>query len=305
MCPLAPIGMTIAVTGSSGLLGSALVSRLVADGNRVVPLRRRRDEKEAELFVPAAENRADPFSFGFDAVVHLAGEPIAGGRWNAAKKQRIRESRVEGTRALCQTLARQPSPPRVLVCASAIGFYGNRGDELLDETSGSGEGFLAEVVRAWEQAAQPALGRGIRVVFLRFGMVLSGQGGALAKMCLPFRFGLGGAIGDGRQYWSWIALDDAVGALCHALTAKSLAGPVNGVAPHAVTNAAFVAALGQVLHRPALARLPAWLARMLLGQMADELLLASARVTPRRLLETGYVFRHPELPAALRHVLGR
>jgi uncharacterized protein (TIGR01777 family) len=300
MRPEASAAMTIAVTGSSGLVGSALTSRLMNDGHRVVRLRR---EKGSERFCPAAENRSDPFLP--DAVVHLAAEPIAGGRWNPAKKRRIRDSRVEGTRSLCQALAEQAPPPRVLVCASAVGFYGNRGDELLDETSGPGEGFLAEVVQAWEQAARPAVQCGIRVVFLRFGMVLSSQGGALGKMLKPFRFGLGGRIGDGRQYWSWITLDDAVGTVCHALNTVGLAGPVNAVAPHAVTNAAFTAALGQVLRRPTFARLPAWVARILFGQMADELLLASARVVPRRLTETGYAFRQAELLTALGQMLGR
>ena len=206
---------------------------------------------------------------------------------------------------MCQTLAQQAPPPRVLVCASAIGFYGNRGDELLDEESGPGEGFLAEVVQSWEQSARPAVERGIRVVYLRFGMILCRQGGALGKMLGPFQCGLGGRIGDGRQYWSWITLDDALGAVCHALTAKSLMGPANVVAPQAITNAAFTAALGQVLGRPTFAHLPAWAARVVFGQMADELLLASARVVPRRLTETGYVFRHGELLAALDHLLGR
>jgi hypothetical protein len=292
--------MTIGITGASGLVGSALGFRLLADGHRVLPLGRKEGSR---LFSPAAENRSAPFLP--DAVVHLAGEPIARGRWNAAKKERIRDSRVEGTRVLCQTLAEQVPPPRVLVCSSAIGFYGNRGDELLDEDSGPGEGFLAEVVQSWEQAARPAIERGIRVVHLRFGMILSRRGGALGKMLGPFQYGLGGRIGDGRQYWSWIALDDAVGAVCHALTTNSLVGPVNAVAPRAITNADFTAALGHVLGRPTFAPLPAWVARLVFGQMADELLLASTRVVPRRLRELGYVFRHGDLPAALRHLLGR
>ncbi len=293
-------GMTIGITGASGLVGSALVPRLLADGHHVVRLRR---ETGSERFLPTVEDRSAPFSP--DAVVHLAGEPIASGRWTVAKKRRIRDSRVEGTRALCQTLAEQDRPPRVLVCASAIGFYGNRGDELLDEGSGPGEGFLAKVVQSWEQAARPAVERGIRVVALRFGMILSRQGGALGKMLGPFRYGLGGRIGNGRQYWSWIALDDALGVVCHALTTDSLAGPVNAVAPQAVTNADFTAVLGQVLGRPTFAHLPAWAARAIFGQMADDLLLASARVVPRRLTDTGYVFRQGDLRGALGHSLGR
>jgi uncharacterized protein (TIGR01777 family) len=296
----ASAGMTIGITGASGLVGSALAPRLRALGHRVVRLRR---EKGAGRFLPIAEDH--PASFLPDAVIHLAGEPIASGRWNTAKKQRIRDSRVEGTRALCQALAEQAPPPRIVICASATGFYGSRGDELLDEESGPGEGFLAEVVQSWEHAASPAVECGIRVVSLRFGMILTRQGGALGKMLRPFQYGLGGRIGDGRQYWSWIALDDALGAVCHALTTDRLVGPVNVVAPQATTNAEFTAALGRVLGRPTFARLPAWVARGIFGEMADALLLASARVVPRRLTETGYAFCHGELLTALGHLLGR
>lgn len=281
--------MRIGITGSSGLVGSALMPLLIAAGHQVTPLRR-------------ADGSFSPVS-PFDAVVHLAGEPIAPGRWTPAKKHRIRNSRVEGTLALCQALARLDCPPQTLVCASAVGLYGSRGDEPLNEQSGPGNGFLPEVVQAWEQAARPAIERGIRVVFLRFGMILSPRGGALASMLAPFRCGLGGRIGTGRQFWSWLTLDDALGAICHALTTDSLAGPVNVVAPEPVTNAEFTAALGRALGRPALAHIPAWTARLMFGQMADELLLASASVVPRRLLETGYVFQYPELYDALRHLL--
>lgn len=281
--------MKIGITGSSGLVGSALMPLLIAAGHQVTSLHR-----AGGSFSPVAP---------FDAVVHLAGEPIAPGRWSVAKKQRIRSSRVEGTLALCQALARLDCPPKTLVSASAIGFYGSRGDEQLNEQSGPGNGFLPEVVQAWEQAAKPAIERGIRVVFLRFGMILSPRGGALASMLGPFRCGLGGRIGTGRQYWSWIALDDALGAISHALATDSLAGPVNVVAPESVTNAQFTAALGIALGRPTLAHVPAWTARVMFGQMADELLLASASVVPRRLIETGYVFEYPELDDALRHVL--
>jgi uncharacterized protein len=293
-CPTLAIG----ITGSSGLVGSALVPLLTADGHRIVRLRR---QTGTELFFTDAENSSDHLS----AVVHLAGEPIASGRWNAAKKSRIRTSRVDGTRTLCQTLAQLDRPPRVIVCASAIGYYGNRGDQLLDECNGPGEGFLAEVVQAWEESTRPATERGIRVVCLRFGMILTPRGGALAKMLRPFRWGLGGRIGNGRQYWSWIALDDALGAIRHALASDVLAGPVNVVAPQPLTNAKFTTALGRELRRPTMAVVPAWLARVVFGQMADELLLASARVVPRRLLETGYVFRHSELADALHHLLAR
>jgi hypothetical protein len=293
---------TIAITGSTGLVGSALAAALTADGYRVQSIRRDQGGKgDSPVFadVKVGTVPAEPLY----AVVHLAGEPIASGRWTAAKKSRIRTSRVEGTHALCQSLARRASPPRVLLCASAVGYYGNRGDELLDEESPSGDGFLAEVVRDWEGAAQPALQRGIRVVFLRLGMVLTPTGGAMAKMLPAFRWGLGGRIGSGRQYWSWIALNDAIGAIRHALVTDSLAGPVNVVAPQPCTNAEFAAALGRVLRRPVLANMPGWAARLAFGPMADELLLASARVLPKRLVETGYAFRHANLPGALESLL--
>jgi len=289
-CAVCP-SLSVGVTGSSGLVGSALVSRLI--------------EGEHQMTRLARPGQGRDFPAGLDAVVHLAGEPIASGRWNAAKKARIRQSRVEGTRALSQTLAELANPPRVLVCASAVGFYGSRGDEVLDEESTVGEGFLAEVVQAWEEATQPARQRGIRVVSLRFGMILSPRGGALAKMLTPFAWGLGGRIGSGRQYWSWISLNDASEAILHALTTEDLSGPVNAVAPTAPTNAEFISTLGRVLHRPALAAVPAWTARFLFGPMADALLLASVRAVPRRLRETGYKFRYGELEAALRHLLGR
>ena len=297
-----PARMTIGVTGSSGLVGSALTRRLTTDGHRVTPLRR---IEGAGLFFRTTKDGPDPFSPPLDAVIHLAGEPIASGRWTAAKKARILTSRVEGTCRLCQTLAQSDPPPRVLVCASAIGFYGDRGDECLDERSRPGNGFLAEVVQAWEESTRPAIDSGVRVVCLRFGMILSPHGGALAKMLRPFRWGLGGRIGTGRQYWSWIDLDDALGAICHVLTTDSLSGPVNAVAPEAVTNARFTAALGRAVGRPAVVPVPAWAARAFLGQMVDELLLASARVAPRRLMKSGYVFRHARLDDALRHLLSR
>lgn len=283
--------LAVGVTGSSGLVGTALLSQLAESGCETVRLAR---PLNGRIHLPKI----------LDAVVHLAGEPIANERWTEAKKARILASRVEGTRILCESLAQVEPPPQTLVCASAIGFYGNRGDEVLDEESGSGRGFLADVARAWEAATRPAVERGIRVVCLRFGMILSPQGGALAKMLPPFRCGVGGRIGSGQQYWSWITLDDAVEIVCHALTTATLSGPVNAVAPQAVTNAEFTAALGRVLGRPTLAAVPAWAARIAFGQMADELLLASARVAPRRLQETGYVFRYGEIDAALRHLLG-
>jgi hypothetical protein len=236
--------------------------------------------------------------------VHLAGDNIASGRWTAAKKASIRNSRVQGTTVLCEALAQLVKPPKVLLSASAIGYYGDRGATTLREESPPGTGFLAEVCQAWEAATAPAVQRGIRVVYLRFGMVLSAAGGALAKMLTPFRLGLGGVVGTGKQYMSWIALDDVLGVIPHALSTETLHGPVNVVAPQAVTNQEFTTALGQVLRRPTKLPMPAFAARLLFGEMADALLLASTRVAPVRLLASGYTFHYPELEEALQHLLG-
>ena len=240
-----------------------------------------------------------------DAVIHLAGESLAEGRWTESRKRRLRESRVQGTRVLCEAMVQLPQPPKVIVCASAIGYYGNRGDELLTENSGAGAGFLAQLCQQWEAAAQPAVQRGIRVVNLRFGIVLSPAGGALAKMLLPFQLGLGGPLGNGRQYMSWIAMDDVLGAIYHVLLIPNLQGPVNAVAPTPVTNRELTKTLGRVLCRPTLFPAPAGILRLVLGELADEALLASARVTPARLQATGYSFRYPTLEGAFRHLLGK
>jgi len=240
-----------------------------------------------------------------DAVVHLAGDSIMGLRWTAEKKRRIRESRTTATRLLVQTLTRLAKPPAVLVCASGVGYYGSRGDEVLTEDSRLGTGFLAELARDWEAATAPAIAQGMRVVNMRLGVVLSAQGGALATMLTPFRMGLGGVIGDGAQWMSWIALDDVIGAIRHALATDALRGPVNAVAPAPVTNAEFTRILGRVLGRPTLMPLPAFAARLTLGEMADELLLASQRAVPARLQASGYRFRYASLEEALRGVLGR
>jgi len=243
---------------------------------------------------------------GLDAVVHLAGENIASGRWNAARKAAIRDSRVNGTRLLCDALAGLARPPKTLVCASAIGYYGDGGADVLTEESPPGAGFLPEVCREWEAAAESAMRKGIRVVALRIGMVLSPRGGALSRMLPPFRLGFGGVTGNGRQYVSWVALDDLAGIVLHALQSGELRGPVNAVAPVPVTNREFTEALGKALSRPTPLPVPAFALRLAVGgEMADALLLASARVVPRRLEETGYPFRFPELGAALRHLLAR
>lgn len=298
--------MKIAVTGSSGLVGSSLVPFLKAGGHEVRRLVRRAPHAPDERRWDPAGGALDPAALeGLDAVVHLAGESIASGRWTAARKRRILESRAAGTRALAEALARQARRPRALVCASAIGYYGDRGDERLDESSARGSLFLSEVCEAWERAADPARAAGIRVVHLRLGVVLSPAGGALAKMLPPFRLGLGGRLGSGRQVMSWIAIDDVVGAFWRALERDDLSGPVNAVAPAPVDNATFTRVLGRVLGRPTVFPVPAFAARLALGQMADELLLASARVEPRALLASGFAFEHPDLEGALRHVLGR
>ena len=252
---------------------------------------------------PAAGDVEPAALDGTDAAVHLAGETVAG-RWTADKKERILRSRVDGTRTLSEALASLARPPRVLVCASAIGYYGDRGNETLTEESASGDGFLAEVVREWEAASRPAEEAGVRVVRLRFGIVLSPAGGALRTMLRPFRLGAGGRLGSGKQWMSWVAIDDVVGAIDHALTTDELAGVANTVAPNPVTNADFTKTLGRVLGRPTLFPVPAPALRVALGEFSQET-LSSARVLPKRLLESGYEFRCPELEPALRHVLGR
>lgn len=298
--------MRVAITGATGLVGAALRRDLEDAGVSVLRLVRAAPESDAEVrWDPSAGAGAvDPAALdGVDAVVHLAGEPIAAGRWNAARKLRIRDSRVRGTRMLCETLASLVRPPAVLVAASATGYYGDRGDQPLDEGSPPGGGFLPGMCAAWEAAADPARRRGIRVVNLRLGLVLAAGGGALAKMVPPFRLGLGGPLGSGRQWTSWIALDDLVGIVRAVLERTDLAGALNAVAPEPVTNREFARALGRVLRRPAAVRLPAAALRLLFGEMADATLLASTRVLPVRLLAAGHAFRFPELEPALRHVL--
>jgi uncharacterized protein (TIGR01777 family) len=297
--------MHIAVSGSSGLVGSALVPFLTTGGHRVTRLVRGSPGAPDVAWDPAEGIRDLPKLEGVDGVVHLAGENIAAGRWTEARKAEIRRSRVEGTRRLSEAVARLTRRPKVLVSASAIGFYGDRRDEILTEGSAPGGDFLAQVCREWEAATEPASRAGIRVVQLRFGMILSTAGGALKKMLLPFKMGAGGRIGSGAQFMSWIAIDDAVGVIQHALSIESLRGPVNAVAPAPVTNAEFTRTLAHVLSRPAIAPMPAFAARLAFGELADALLLSSQRVMPSRLKESGYRFRYPELEAALRHLLSQ
>jgi uncharacterized protein len=303
--------MKVIVTGSTGLVGSALVRSLLADGDGVTRLVRGGAQtfsapgtKAVRWEPESGEVDANELE-AHDAAVHLAGESIADGRWTDEKKRRIVESRVKGTRLIAETLAGLNEKPKVLVSASAIGFYGNRGDEVLREESASGEDFLSEVCREWEKATLAASQAGIRVVHVRIGVVLSAKGGALAKMFTPFKLGMGGKVGDGRQYMSWITLDDTVAVIRRAITDESLRGPVNAVAPNPVTNEEFTKALGHVLGRPTFLSMPAFAARLAFGEMADALLLSSARVEPARLNEAGFKFSHPKIDEALRHVLGK
>ncbi|MGE0443181.1 MAG: TIGR01777 family oxidoreductase [Gemmatimonadales bacterium] len=297
--------LRVALSGASGLIGTTLRAMLTTGGHTVIPMVRR-SAGPGEIAWDPRSGRLDPADLAdIDAVVHLAAESIADGRWTEARRARIRESRVAGTGTIARALTAAPRRPRVLVSASAIGIYGDRGDEVLTEESvPSDAGFLPDVARGWEQATEPAEAAGVRVVRARFGVILSPAGGALAKMRLPFALGGGAPLGAGTQWMSWISIDDAAGAVMHLLQ-DTAAGPVNVVAPAPVTNRDFTTALGRALHRPTvLPAIPAPLLRFALGDLADEALLASTRVRPARLEATGYRFRHPALADALRHVLG-
>lgn len=294
--------MKIYISGASGLIGTTLMADLGAAGHMVYRLVRKPEAAVGgNLLWDPARREVDASALAdADAVINLAGESIAGGRWTEKKKRAILQSRIDCTSTIAAALAKPNGRPKILINASAIGYYGNRGDELLDESSSSGSGdFLSDVCRQWEAAAKPAEAAGARVVYTRFGVVLSAEGGALAKMLLPFRMGVGGKVGSGRQYMSWVALDDVVDAVIECLANDSLRGPVNVVSPNPVTNYEFTKTLGRVLRRPTIFPLPAFAARLALGQMADELLLASQRVRPAKLMEAGYTFRYPALEAAL------
>jgi len=292
--------MRVLISGASGLIGSALCRKLAQDGDETAALVRHSPKPGDVQWNP--REALDPQRlFDFDAVVHLAGKNIAG-HWSRKFKQEVRESRVLGTHTLAMAVAssfRQCGNPRAFICASAVGYYGNRGDEVLTEDSAPGEGFLPETCIAWEAAADPARQAGLRVAQMRTGVVLAKDGGALPPLLLPFRLGLGGRIGNGQQFWSWIALEDIAGASAFALRNQSVSGPVNVVAPNPARVVEFVRALGDVLHRPTMLPLPAFAVRMLLGEMGETLLLGSARVMPEKLQATGYRFAHPDLRSAL------
>jgi uncharacterized protein len=298
--------LTVAVTGSTGMVGEALTGFLRTGGHRVLRVTRSGPEQDDRIRWDPREGTIEAAKLeGVDAVVHLAGESIAGIRWTAAKKEEILRSRVEGTLLLARTLAELRSPPRVLVSASGKDYYGDRGDERITEAGDQGKGFLAEVCRRWEGATQPARAVGIRTVHLRTGMVLSPGGGVLGTILLPFKLGLGGRLGSGRQYTSWIDLDDEVGLIRHALGDSRIRGALNATSPNPVPNAAFTDVLGRVLGRPTILPVPALAIRTLLGEMGRELLLSGQRAVPALALETGYRFLYPDLEESLRHQLGR
>jgi uncharacterized protein (TIGR01777 family) len=292
--------MKVVVAGASGFVGRALVAALRANGHEVVRLVRRATAGGDEIKWNPTTGEIDAARLaGCDAIVNLCGENLAAGRWSERRRQELWSSRTDATRTLVLALDRMARKPAVFINASAIGIYGSRGDEVLTEASAIGHGFLPELCFAWETHAEGAARRGVRTVRLRFGVVLAREGGALAKMLPIFRLGLGGRLGDGRQWLSWVSLDDAVGAILHALADARCAGPVNVVAPSAVTNADFTATLGRALGRPAVFPVPAAVLRLIFGEMAQETVLASTRVRPASLLETGFRFRHAALADAL------
>lgn len=299
--------MKIVIAGASGLIGTAITPALRTAGHEVTRLVRRTAHAPDEVAWDPAAGTIDLAGLeGTDAAINLAGESVGSGRWTTARRERILRSRVDATRTLVQALTKLPRRPSVLLNASAIGFYGNRGDERLTEASAIGHGFLPEVCLAWETHAEGAARAGIRTVLLRFGVVLAGEGGAMARMLPLFRLGLGGRLGSGRQWMSWVGIRDVAGAIAHAVSNNRMRGPVNIVGPEQVTNREFTATLARVLHRPAVLPVPAWALRAVVGRgLADEALLASQRAVPERLRESGYAFRHATLEAALRACCGR
>lgn len=296
--------MNVLIAGASGLVGSALIPALESEGATVTRLVRT-SPGAAEIEWHPNNDQIDSAALeGFDAIINLAGENIAASRWTDDQKRKIHDSRINGTHLLSEAIAKLKQKPEVFLCASATGIYGDRGDETLDEQSDSGGGFLAGVCREWEQATKPAVDAGVRTVNLRFGPILAREGGMLAKLLTPFKMGVGGKVGSGKQYISWVAIDDVVAAMKLALKDESIRGPLNIVSPHPVTNEEFTKTLGHVLSRPTALAMPAFAVRLAFGEMADEMLLTSQRVIPKRLSDAGYEFAYPELEGALRRHLG-
>ena len=295
--------MKIAIAGASGLVGTALIPALEAQGHEVTRLVRTAPRAGEIEWHPNKDEVSAASLEGFDVIINLAGENIAGGRWTDEQKRKIRDSRVNGTHLLSEAIAKMERQPRAFICASATGIYGDRDDEVLDEQSESGGGFLAGVCREWEMACELAVKVGVRVVNLRFGPILAREGGMLSKLLTPFKMGMGGKVGSGSQYISWVSLDDSVNAILLAINDESIRGPLNVVSPNPVTNEEFTKTLGHVLNRPTALAMPAFAARLAFGEMADEMLLVSQRVMPKRLSAAGFQFQYPELESALRHYL--
>ena len=295
--------MKVLVTGSSGLIGSALTKSLKTGGHSVIHLLRTNNNPDSPVWDLDKEEIDLAQTGGNYAVVHLAGENIADGRWSEKKKNRILNSRVRGTKLLAEHFACAENKPQVFISASAVGFYGDRGEDIVDESSEVGNGFLAKVCGQWEEASNVAAEAGIRVANVRFGVVLSSKGGALKKMLLPFKMGLGGVIGSGRQYMSWLSIDDAVAMIQYVIANDSIHGSVNFVTQNTINNREFTKTLGRVLNRPTIFPLPVFAARLAFGEMADELLLSSTRVFPEKLVDSGYKFQHPDLSQALEHLI--
>ena len=293
----------VAISGATGLVGTELTSLLRNAGHSVVGISRSERTPETIVWDPSSGVTNPRQLESIDTIVHLAGENIAGARWTPAVKKRIRSSRVDGTRNLVNSLGGVSNRPATFVCASAIGFYGSRGDAVLSEASHAGTGYLADVCQAWEHEAMAATKLGMRVVCIRIGVVLSPKGGALAKMLTPFKLGLGGIVGSGKQYWSWIGLNDLVRAIAFCIEQDSIQGPVNAVAPEAMTNMDFTKTVGKVLHRPTVFPLPAFMANLVLGEMANDLLLSSTRVIPEKLQQAGFRFEQPDLESCLEYEL--
>jgi len=296
--------MNILISGASGFIGQHLSNFLSLKDYTVLALQRKEPSKPPYWNID--KNIIDLGKYNkIDIVIHLAGENIAGGRWTKKKKERIKSSRIKGTKLLCEYVSSLKNKPKLLISASAIGFYGDRGEETLTEDSSKGTGFLADVCKKWEEATHIALSSGIRVVNMRFGMVLSPHGGALKRMLIPFKLGLGGIVGQGRQYISWIAIEDVLSAIDHIIKNEDISGPINFVSPNPVTNRYFTKTLAQILHRPALIPLPSLMAQVLFGEMAKELLLSSTKVIPKRLIDSGYRFIYPRLESALKAYLSK